>query len=118
MAPRHRILNVENGTELATEVRAISVRNSRQGIAACRAWLVQKNAQHTGIATPAQLNFDHFQPAGGRYPLRDLTYPIKIKCHASNNLCLSSRGEFLSNEKVGLRPLVCLAKCRYYTTVP
>jgi hypothetical protein len=29
----------------------------------------------------------------------------------------SSPGRFLCNEKVGLRPLVCFAKLRYYTTV-
>src|SRR5208282_5094489 len=37
--------------------------------------------------------------------------------HASNNLQPSSPNGFLLNEKVGLRPLVCFAKCRYYTTV-
>jgi hypothetical protein len=62
------------------------VRHSRQWIAACRSRLIQKHAQHAGFATPAKLNFDHLKPAGGRYPLRNLSYSIKLKCHASNNL--------------------------------
>ena len=75
-------------------------------IAAGRSRLIQKHAQHAGIAASAKLDIDHFQPAGGRYPIRNFPYSINLKCHASNNL----RGErlrqdCLCNEKVGLRPL-------------
>ena len=117
VAARHRVLNIEDRAKLAAEVGAISVRHSCQRIATRRSRLVQKHAQHAGIATPAKLDFDHFQPAGGRYPLRNLSYSIKLKCHASNNLRSGPPGRFLRNEKVGLRPLVCSAKSWYYTTV-
>src|SRR5207302_9880165 len=106
-----RILDIENGAELAAEVGTVSVRHSGQRIAARRSGLVQEHAQHAGLATPAKLDFDHFQPAGGCYPLRNLAYSVKLKCHASNNLQLSAPGKFLCNEKVGLRPLVCFATC-------
>ena len=117
VAARHGILNIEDGAKLAAEVGAVSVRHSRQRIATRRSGLVQKYAQHAGLATPAKLYLDHLKPAGGGYPLRNLPHAIKLKCHASNNLQPTSRGRLLRNEKVGLRPLVCFAKCRYYTTV-
>src|ERR1700683_4218039 len=117
IACRYRILDIKDGAKLAAEVHAISMRHSCQRIATRRPGLVKKHAQHAGIAAPAKLQVDHFQPAGGRYPLRNLAYPIKLKCHASNNLQPTSPSQFLGNEKVGLRPLVCFAKLRYYTTV-
>jgi hypothetical protein len=93
------------------------VRHPGERVATRRSRLVQEHTQHAGIAAAAKLNLNYLKSAGDRYPLRDFPDTIKIKCHASNNLRLSLPGRPLRNEKVGLRPLVCFAKRRYYTTV-
>ena len=58
------------------KLRAVFVRHP--------AGLVDEDPQHAGLAPAAQLNLDHFQPAGGRHALRNFPNSIDLKCHEIN----------------------------------
>jgi hypothetical protein len=88
------------------------VRHSGQRIGA-RAQFIQKHAQHARASATEELDFDHFESAGGGYAISNFPHTINVKRHESNDLQAMAVTTAGSNEKVGLRPLVCFAKCRY-----
>jgi hypothetical protein len=51
-----------------------------------RRGLIQKHSQHARLAATEELDFDDFEPAGGRYPLRDFPHTFNVKRHVSNSL--------------------------------
>src|ERR1035437_7420761 len=81
----HDIFNLENSAKLAAEVGAIFVRHARQRDIPRRG-LIQKYPKHARLATAEELDFHHFEPAGGGYPLRDFPHTINVKRHESNSL--------------------------------
>src|SRR5712692_6859846 len=93
-APRHSVLHIEDRAHLPAQVRAILVRHPAGLVdsaggglinSACGG-LINDDAKHASLASAAQLDFHHLQPAGGGHALRDRAHPFDIKSHETSNL--------------------------------
>jgi hypothetical protein len=46
-------------------------------------WLVNEYSKHAAFAAASKFNLDHFQPAGGGYPIGNAAQSVFIKRHES-----------------------------------
>ena len=93
---RDRVLDIDDGSDLAADVGAILVRHP--------AGLVDEDAQHAGFPPTAQLDLDHLQAQRSRHALRYRPDWFDVNSHKTSGLAPAGRIKKGPQVKSGLAP--------------